>query len=378
MPRISRDVIPGGVAPRPSRDLLRPLELGASWDLAVVRHAARHDFMGTGVTAVPLADPRSAENAYRFSEDPGLAAACADAYTAGRTETCRCPGAARDIARSGIVLLRNSDGLLPLRPGCRVTVSEPGRPAALADALAARHGDIEVTTPSRADAVIVVVDPRSPGPPPPVATGPRAIVVLVGGNPPLAERSPAHAPAVLWSAGTGSGLGPALADVLLGRTAEGLPVEATGRLPQTWHRSPGELPDPGDPGGDITYQRFRGTPLHAFGHGLGYTRFAHRRVRLADDLLRPGGTAALSVDVLNIGGRRGTEVLQVYSRHRGPHPGPLRRLRRFARVHLDPGAERTVTFRLGHEEFADGRHTLTVARSCLAVTGSAQIALSGR
>jgi len=352
MPPIPRGVAPGPLGSHAPPRLPRPLALGACWDLRLVRHAGGHDPRTTRVSAAPLIDPRSADAAYRFSEDPWLAAASAAAYTAGRAAGCRCPGAAREVARGGIVLLRNAGGLLPLRPGSRVAVHESRMPVDLRPALAVR--EVEVTGAARADVTVV--------------TSPDTILVTGGSG----------AQAALWSADTAAGLGPALADVLLGRTAAGVPVEPAGRLPQTWYRSDAELPDPGDPGGDLTYQRFRGVPRYAFGHGLGYTRFAHRRARLDRDVLEPDGTATLSVDVLNIGGRAGTEVVQVYSRDRGPHAGPLRRLRRFARVHLDPGAERTVTFRLRHDEFGAGRHTLTVARSCLAVTGSVQIALSGR
>jgi len=364
MSRIPRDVVPGRLAAHPP-SLVRPLALGACWDLDLVRHAGGHELAGPGVTAAASDDPRSADSAYRFGEDPWLAAASAAAYAAGRARGCRCPEAAREVARGGIVLLRNGDGVLPLRPGSRVAVTESRMGVDLAGALRARHGEVEVTSASRADAVVAVLAED------PYALGAGSVAIFVG-------RGAGNPPAALWSADSGAGLGPALADVLLGRTAAGVPVEPAGRLPRTSYRSHTELPDPGDPGGDITYQRFRGTPRYAFGHGLGYTRFAHRRARLDAEILEPGGTAALSVDVLNIGARPGAEVVQVYSSRRGPDRGPLRRLRRFARVHVDPGGERTVTFRLGHEEFEEGRHTLTVGRSCLAVTGSVQITLRGR
>ncbi|GIF63223.1 beta-glucosidase [Asanoa ishikariensis] len=205
------------------------------------------------------------------------------------------------------------------------------------------------------------------------AANPRTVLLLVSGYPyaigPVA--------AVLWSAHGGQEFGAALADVLLGRTADGEPAEPVGRLPQTWYADATALPDLLDYdiiSADATYQYFRGVPLYPFGHGLGYTRFVHSDLRCAGTV-GPDGQVELSVDVRNVGDRPGEEVVQLYSQQRSSRvKQPLRRLRGFRRLRLAPGASETVTLTLRAQDLAiwdtrpvveDAEHTVWVGRSCL-------------
>ncbi|MEV7225716.1 glycoside hydrolase family 3 C-terminal domain-containing protein [Polymorphospora sp. NPDC051019] len=225
------------------------------------------------------------------------------------------------------------------------------------------------------------------------AANPRTVLVLTSSYPYAVGWAHDHLPAVLWTAHGGQEYGSALADVLLGGTPDGEPVEPTGRLPQTWYRSDADLPDLLDYdiiGSDATYLYFRGTPLYPFGHGLGYTRFAHRDLRLSADTVDADGQVEISVDVVNVGDRPGEEVVQFYTRQRRSRvKQPLRQLRGFRRVRLAPGERVTVSLPLRAADLAffdvssgrpvveSARHTVAVGRSCVDLTATATLTVHG-
>ncbi|WP_106236436.1 glycoside hydrolase family 3 protein [Nonomuraea fuscirosea] len=213
------------------------------------------------------------------------------------------------------------------------------------------------------------------------AANPRTVLVLTSGYP--LTWTARDLPAVLWSAHGGQEYGHALAEVLFGD------ADPEGRLTQTWYRSEQELPDLLDYdiiASDATYQYFRGVPLHPFGHGLSYTTFdyAGLRVRLADDVLEAEAT------VTNTGARPGVEVVQFYThQQRSRVKQPLRRLRGFEKVRLEPGESRTVTLRLPVAELAfwdvtrsrfvveHAPHQLMVGRSATDLRLSARFEVAG-
>jgi beta-glucosidase len=201
------------------------------------------------------------------------------------------------------------------------------------------------------------------------AANPRTIVVLVGGSAIVTEswREQVGALLVAWYPGLEGGT--ALARVLFGE------VEPGGRLPSTWPRGAEQLP-PFDPDA----RRVRYGPLHGyrlmeatgrspafpFGFGLTYTTFEHGRLeaKRARD-----GSVRLTVPVVNTGVRPGDEVVQVYvDEALGSEPRPLRTLRAFRRVTVEPGALANVTFELEPEVLAastrtsDGKIRLHVGR----------------
>jgi beta-glucosidase len=204
---------------------------------------------------------------------------------------------------------------------------------------------------------------------------------------------PEDVPAVVWSAHGGQEAGAALADVLAGHTPDGTPVEPTGRLPQTWYRGAEDLPDLLDYdiiASEATYLYFRGRPLFPFGHGLGYTRFEHRDLRLSADTVDADGRVEVRVDVVNTGDRAGEEVVQLYTRQRRSRVRqPLRRLQDFRRVRLAPGEQTTVVFTLAAAALAfhdvtrrgpvveTARHTVMAGRSCTDITATATLAVRG-
>jgi beta-glucosidase len=91
-------------------------------------------------------------------------------------------------------------------------------------------------------------------------------------------------------------------------------------------------------------------PLFAFGHGLSYTTFKLENLQVAPTTIDPTGQATVSVDVVNTGQRAGDEVVQLYIRDRvSSVTRPVKELRGFQRLALEPGARGTVKFTLGPE-----------------------------
>ncbi|MFC3998408.1 glycoside hydrolase family 3 C-terminal domain-containing protein [Nocardiopsis sediminis] len=168
------------------------------------------------------------------------------------------------------------------------------------------------------------------------AANPATVLVLTSGYPFGITWADEHVGAIVWSAHGGQEYGNALADVLFGD------AEPAGRLTQTWYRSVTDLPDLLDYdiiAVDATYLYYLGTPLYPFGHGLGYGTVDYRdpRVDVAE------GRVTVHVTVTNTGERPAEEVVQCYTRQRRSRvKQPLRRLRGFGRVRLEPGESRTV------------------------------------
>jgi beta-xylosidase len=87
------------------------------------------------------------------------------------------------------------------------------------------------------------------------------------------------------------------------------------------------------------------TPLFAFGHGLSYTTFEYSPLKLASATVDVGGEARVSLTITNTGKRRGTEVVQLYVADTAIGVTlPAQQLIGFARVDLEPGATKSVSF----------------------------------
>jgi beta-glucosidase len=161
-----------------------------------------------------------------------------------------------------------------------------------------------------------------------------------------------NVPAILdiWYPGTQGGA--AVANLLFGGVAPG------GKLPFTWPRTVGQVPmiyshtRSHEPENQARrYWDEESTPLFPFGHGLSYTRFEYGEPTVDRDAIAPGDTLTVSVDVSNVGARQGDEVVQLYLHQRhGSAARPVRELKGFERVSLEPGETRTVRFALGPAE----------------------------
>ncbi|HWO11542.1 MAG TPA: glycoside hydrolase family 3 C-terminal domain-containing protein [Polyangiaceae bacterium] len=165
-----------------------------------------------------------------------------------------------------------------------------------------------------------------------------------------------------WLAGQAGG--EALADAIIGR------INPSGKLSETFplrlEDTPAFLDFPGREGearygervfiGYRYYERRRITPLFPFGHGLSYTSFKYSDLELV-----PAGAAdaergvlyTASVTVKNTGGRAGQEIVQLYvGEEQSRLLRPPKELRHFAKLALEAGESRSVSFELGHRDFA--------------------------
>lgn len=140
--------------------------------------------------------------------------------------------------------------------------------------------------------------------------------------------------------------GEAIADVLFGD------VNPSAKLPVTFYRSVAQLPDFKDYNmKGRTYRYMTENPLFPFGYGLSYTTFNVGVGNLSGELKLDNVKAQLSVPVRNTGKRQGTEVVQMYVKRVEDTAGPVRTLRGFSRISLNPGEEQVVNISLDNETF---------------------------
>lgn len=182
------------------------------------------------------------------------------------------------------------------------------------------------------------------------ATGKPVVVVLFNGRPLTIGALDANVPAILEAWYPGIEAGHALADVLFGD------VSPSGRLPVTFPRAVGQVPlyaahkNTGRPpkAGEKYSSKYLDvpwTPLYPFGHGHGYTRVRYDDVRVAKASIGLDEAQEVSVTLTNTGARAGNEVVQLYLRDDvGSVTRPVRMLRGFRRVALQPGETKTVVF----------------------------------
>ncbi len=189
------------------------------------------------------------------------------------------------------------------------------------------------------------------------AVNPNTIVVLNVGSP-LNMNWLDKVAAVVQAWYLGQETGHAIADVLFGD------VNPSGKLPTTFPRrlqdNPAYINYPGENGqvlygeglfvGYRYYDKKDIAPLFPFGYGLSYTTFAYRNLKLSKPEYATGDAIRLSVDVENTGSRAGKEIVQVYLRDvQSRLMRPEKELRAFAKVALEPGETRTITFTLDEE-----------------------------
>jgi len=181
------------------------------------------------------------------------------------------------------------------------------------------------------------------------ATGKPIVVMLLNGRPNSINYIAQNVPAIIEGWYLGQEGGTAVADVMFGDYNPG------GRLPITVPRSVGQLPDYyyQKPSAKREYLGTTTQPLFPFGWGLSYTTFKYANVQATPGTIGTEGQAQVSVDVTNTGAVRGDEVVQLYIRDEvSSVTRPVKELRGFQRITLDPGETRTVHFTLGPAELS--------------------------
>lgn len=177
-----------------------------------------------------------------------------------------------------------------------------------------------------------------------LGAGKPVIAVLLNGRPAAVPALAARARALVEGFYLGQEGGRALADVLTGTYNPG------GKLPITMPRSAGHLPAfyNHKPSARRGYLLDDVSPLFPFGHGLSYTTFAYSGLEVSPAVISPEGSVTVTVDVTNTGRRTGTEVVQLYLRDLVSRvTRPVKELRGFERVALEPGQARKLRFVLG-------------------------------
>jgi beta-glucosidase len=173
------------------------------------------------------------------------------------------------------------------------------------------------------------------------ATGKPVVLVLANGSALAVNWAKEHVNAILESWYAGEEGGAAVAETISGKN------NPAGRLPVTFYTGVGQLPSFDDYSmNGRTYRYFAATPLYPFGYGLSYTTFSYGGLRFSRNTIKAGDPLTVSTTVTNTGSLEGDEVAQLYLSFPRNPGAPLRALRGFKRIHLQPGESRNVLFEL--------------------------------
>ncbi|MCD7973789.1 MAG: glycoside hydrolase family 3 C-terminal domain-containing protein [Candidatus Azobacteroides sp.] len=211
-------------------------------------------------------------------------------------------------------------------------------------------------------------------------TGKPVVLVIMAGRPLTIQRDLPYADAVLYNFHPGTMGGPAILDLLYGK------YNPSGKLPVTFVKETGQIPlyynhnNTGRPApeqvvlldeipleasqtslGNTSFYLDSGKdPLFPFGFGLSYTTFEYSGLLLSAPEIRQQDTLTIQVTVKNTGDRYGTETAQLYVRDLvGSVVRPVKELKGFRKVNLQPGEEKTISFTLSAEDLAFYGRNLT-------------------
>lgn len=180
-----------------------------------------------------------------------------------------------------------------------------------------------------------------------VATG-KPTCAFVNSGPPLSiSKLAASVPALMQCWYLGQEGGYAMADALFGV------ISPSGKLPISFPRTAGNIPAYYNykPSARRGYNLgFEVSPLFAFGHGLSYTTFEYSGLKLSSAKMNMEGTVTVSVQVKNTGSRKAAEVVQMYIRDDySSLTRPVKELKGFKKIMLEPGQSETVHFVINKE-----------------------------
>jgi beta-glucosidase len=194
------------------------------------------------------------------------------------------------------------------------------------------------------------------------ATGKPVVVLLMAGRPMIFNWTADNVPAILYTWWLGSQGGNAMADVLYGD------YNPSGKLPITFPRSEGQIPiyynhyNTGRPArndNDLFYTSayidLPNSPRYAFGYGLSYTTFEYKTMEIGkfNSSAKSNETIPVSFVIQNTGKYAGEEVVQLYLRDMVSQPlRPIKELKDFKKILLQPGEIRHLTFNIKRDELS--------------------------
>ncbi|MFX1258178.1 MAG: beta-glucosidase [Promethearchaeota archaeon] len=306
---------------------------------------------------------------------------------------------AREIAEEGIVLLKNEGNLLPLDintvkkiavigsnadkklaiPGGSSQVHPPYEVTPLEGIKEKCKGKVEiVSSPSEADIAIIVTglnhNPKMDAEGTDrkrlrlknvlneriiktIQENPKTIVVLLNGSPIVMDWID-KVPSVVEAWYPGMEGGHAIASILFGD------VNPSGKLPLTFPKklsdSPAHISSRTFPGNDnvyydegifVGYRHFDARniePLFPFGYGLSYTTFTYDNLKISKEKVSGDDRFTVTVEIINSGDRIGAEIVQLYVQDvESSVERPIKELKGFKKVNLEPGEKKTISFELG-------------------------------
>ena len=178
------------------------------------------------------------------------------------------------------------------------------------------------------------------------------VLVLMNGRPLNINWADKNIPSIVEAWQLGTQTGNAVAQVLYGD------YNPSGKLPMSFPRSVGQIPiyynykNTGRPGPkkEIFWSHYNdevNTPLYPFGYGLSYTSFEYSNIKIDNKNLTPDKILNVSVDLKNSGNYSGKEVVQLYIKDRfASVTRPVRELKGFEMVSLNPGETKTINFEI--------------------------------
>lgn len=211
------------------------------------------------------------------------------------------------------------------------------------------------------------------------SVGKPMVMIVMAGRPLAIGREAEKADAVLYSFHPGTMGGPALVDLVSGkespsgrtpvsfpRTSGQCPIyynhPSTGRPPKGTEMLIGDIPEEAGNtflGGTTYYLDAGAEPLFPFGYGLTYGQFVYSDLRLDASTYRPGDTITATFTLKNVGQREAEETVQLYTTDEVASVTPsVADLKRFSRVRLTPGEERSITLILPVSELAIVGHDM--------------------
>jgi beta-glucosidase len=192
------------------------------------------------------------------------------------------------------------------------------------------------------------------------STGKKIVALVSAGRPLILTKAEPYCDAIVYTWILGTEHGNAVADVVLGKynpsakTVMTFPY-AVGQIPVYYNHMNTSRPNPTDGMGNW-YSRYRdipNDPLYPFGFGLSYSSFAYSDLQLSSNNISKGGSVTVSVNVKNTGGRAGEEIVQLYIRDLIANQiRPVKELKGFSKVMLQPGEQKRISFQLTTEQLS--------------------------